>query len=137
MDVLAIAAAGLKAQQQRVNASANNIANATTTGAVPDDNSTGAASTVYRPLSVNLTAQTINGEPGGVRVNVTENKNGYSLVYDPNNQNANAQGYIAAPNVDFVQETVNIMESKEAFKANAAVIRTEKEMQDSLMDILA
>lgn len=136
MDVLAVAVSGLKAQQQRVAASANNIANATTSGAVPSEQAP-AASTVYRPLSVSLIPQTAGDLPGGVRAEVIENKDAYSLVYDPKNPVSNADGFIAAPNVDFVQESINIMESKEAFKANVAVIRAEKEMQDSLMDVLA
>jgi flagellar basal-body rod protein FlgC len=139
-DALSIALSGIKAQQQRLDVAANNIANITTTGRVPTvDNP---ASTVYKPLNVSLTAQTLGsnsalGNAGGVLANVTQNQNGYSVSFDPSNPYANNDGLIAAPNVDLAQEIVNIIETKAAFRANISVIKTQEKLSGELLDALA
>lgn len=131
-DVLSIALSGLNAQKQRLEATASNVANATTTGTVPGADSAAPASTVYRPLNVSLTS--LAG--GGVAATTTADENGYSIVYDPSSPHANGQGEIAAPNVDFIREMVSLLETKTAFKANLAVIRTQDEMTGELLDTL-
>lgn len=132
-DVLSIAVSGLNAQKQRLAATASNVANATTTGTVPGTDSSAPASTVYKPLNVSLTS--LGG--GGVAAQTTADENGYSIVYDPSSPHANEQGQIAAPNVDFIREMVGLLETKAAFKANLAVIRTQDEMTGGLLDTIA
>jgi flagellar basal-body rod protein FlgC len=129
-DALSIAVSGLMAQGMRLAAAANNITNAATVGALP----TAAApvSTVYRPLSVSYAALT----GGGVAATVTENKEGFSAVFDPSNFYANNEGLIAAPNVNLVSESVNILESKILFRADIALIKSQKDMMDELLDIV-
>ncbi len=127
-DALSIALSGLMAQDQRLSATASNIANATTTGAVPTPQSP--ATTVYKPLNVSYTSLA----DGGVIANVTPDQNGYSTVYDPSNAYANSQGLVAAPNVDLSQEIVNLIETKTLFKANVAVIKTQDKMLGDLLD---
>lgn len=129
-DVLSIAVSGLNAQKQRLAATAGNVANATTTGAVPGTDSSAPASTVYKPLNVSLTSL----GSGGVAARITADENGYSIVYDPSSPLANTQGQIAAPNVDFMREISSLLEIKAAFKANLAVIRTQDEMTGALLD---
>jgi flagellar basal-body rod protein FlgC len=131
-DVLAIALSGLNAQQKRLLAAASNIAHATSSGPVPEEKQGESVSSVYKPLGVSLTALA----SGGVYSEITENKTGYSLSYDPSHVYANIEGYIARPNVDLAQETVDVMVSKTLFKANLSVIKTEREMQEDLLDIL-
>jgi flagellar basal-body rod protein FlgC len=128
VDALSIALSGLMAQSQSLSATASNIANATTTGALPTPQSP--ASTVYKPLTVNYTA--LPG--GGVAADVTQEQNGYSPVYDPSNAYANSQGLIAAPNVDLSQQIVNLIETKVLFKANVDVIKTQSQMTGDLLD---
>ena len=130
VDAVSITLSGLRAQSQQQSAAASNIANATTTGAVPTAQSP--ASTVYKPLTVNYSA--LPG--GGFTTNVTADQNGYSAVYDPSNAYANAQGLIAAPNVDLSQEIINLMVSKDLFKANVDVIKTQNKMLGDLLDTI-
>lgn len=133
MDAVSIALSGLKAQQTRLSAGANNIANASTSGPVPAQPPVPAVSgqpAVYKPLDVNLSSLAT----GGVRADVTANAGGYSLVYDPSSPYANGEGMIAAPNVDLTREIVNITEIKHSFKANLAVLKTQDEMLGALLD---
>jgi flagellar basal-body rod protein FlgC len=128
VDVLSIALSGLKAQKQQVDAAANNIANANTTGSLPSAESP--ASSVYKPLTVNYTA--LAG--GGVTTTVSEDPNGYIPVYGPKDPYANSDGLVAAPKVDLTQEMVSILQAKTLFKANLEVIETHSKMMGSLMD---
>lgn len=129
-DVVSIALSGLKAQQTRLAAGASNIANASTTGTVPAASPSAPASTVYKPLTVNLTSLAT----GGVRADVSADSKGYSLIYDPSSPYANGEGMIAAPNVDLTREMVNLLETEASFKANLAVLKTQDEMLGELLD---
>lgn len=134
-DVLSIALSGLNAQNQRLAATASNIANASTAGPVPGTAPSAPVSTavsVYKPLNVNLTSMA----GGGVQAQVSADENGYSIVYDPSSPYANSDGMIAAPNVDFIKEMVSLLETKAAFKANLAVLKTQDEMSGELLDTL-
>ncbi len=133
---LSNALSGLNAQKLRLNATASNVANVSSGGAVPGSAQAQAgAPTVYRPLQVNMTSvTTADGQGAGVFADVTESKNGFSLSYDPDALGANAEAFVAVPNVDLAQEAVNLIETKALFKANAAVIRTQEEMLGSLLD---
>jgi len=130
VDALSIALSGLMAQNQQLSATASNIANASTEGALPTPQAP--ATTVYKPLTVNYTTQS----DGDVIANITADQNGYSPAYDPTNAYANAQGLVAAPNVDLSQEIVNLMVAKTVFKANVDVIKTQDKMLGSLIDTI-
>lgn len=132
-DAVSIALSGLRAQQTRLAAGASNIANASTTGTAPAASPSAPASTVYKPLNVNLTSLA----SGGVRADVVADPNGYSLIYDPSSPYANPQGMIAAPDIDLTREIVNITEIKHSFKANLAVLKTQDEMLGALLDTRA
>lgn len=136
-DAVSIALSGLTAQKQRLAVSASNIANVSTAGSVPSADPSAPASTVYRPLQANLTSVNIQGEGAGVKAEISEKQNPYSVIYDPTNFYANNEGLIAVPNVDLAEEIVKTMETKNAFKATLSVIKTEDEMMGDLLDILA
>lgn len=136
-DALSIALSGLVAQGQRLAATASNIANASSAGAVPSADPSAPASTVYRPLQVTFVPVGSGGIGGGVRAAVSPDPDGYTVVYDPSSVYANREGYIAAPNVDYANEFVHLIETRLAYKANISVIKTQDEMTRSLLDEIA
>jgi flagellar basal-body rod protein FlgC len=127
--VHAIALSGLNAATRRLEASASNIANSRTRGALPD--AEGPA--VYAPLEVQLAAQA----SGGVSATLAPSARAALLAYDPSASFANAQGYVAAPDVDLVGETVALAMASYEFAANLAVIRTADEMARAARTITA
>lgn len=133
-DALSIALSGLTAQKQRLATAAGNIANVSTAGTVPGNanSSVVPASTVYQPLQTNFIAM----EAGGVTTTVTMRENGYSLVYDLENNYANSEGFYAVPNIDYATELIDINISKQSFKANLAVIRVYDHMMEEALDKL-
>jgi len=137
VDALSIALSGLTAQTQRLAATASNIANASTTGIIPSADPSAPASTVYKPLQVTFLQLESGGIGAGVSAVVTPDPNGYSVVYDPQSIYANSEGLIAAPNVDYANEFVNLIETKLAYRANISVIKTQDQMTSDLLNVIA
>lgn len=128
---LRTAVSGLAAATTRVNASANNIANAGTVGRVGAE--AGDADRAYQAQTVQQTSA-----PGsGTRAAIVPRNPATQTVFAPNSPLANGQGLVDAPNVDLGEELVNQISAEAAFKANAAVIRSVDEQQDDLLDILS
>lgn len=132
-DALSIALSGLRAQTTRLAATASNIANASTSGTVPNADPSAPASTLYTPVTVDLSSQA----GGGVSAQVRPDPDAYSVIYDPSSGYANADGLVAVPNVDLAQEAVNLLETKALYKANLSVIKTQDEMLGDLLDTIA
>lgn len=127
---IGIALSGMTAQTRRLDASASNVANVRSTGAVPAaDRTTGDQRAAYQPLAV---AQT-DANPG-TRATFTPITPAYLQEYAPDDSAANADGMVAAPNVDLARERVNQMAASRAYGANVAVVRTQDEMLKSLLD---
>ncbi|MDI1228801.1 MAG: flagellar basal body rod C-terminal domain-containing protein [bacterium] len=132
-DALSIALSGLRAQTTRLAATASNIANASTGGAVPSADPSAPASTLYTPVTVDFSAQA----GGGVSAQVRPDPNAYSVIYDPSSSYANADGLVAVPDVDLAEQLVNLIETKAAYKANVSVIKTQDEILGDLLDTIA
>lgn len=132
-DALSIALSGLRAQTTRLAATASNIANASTGGAVPSADPSAPASTLYTPVTVDFSSQA----GGGVSAQVRPDPNAYSVIYDPSSSYANADGLVAVPDVDLAEQLVNLIETKAAYKANVSVIKTQDEILGDLLDTIA
>jgi flagellar basal-body rod protein FlgC len=133
MDILSIAVSGLSAASLRVNVAASNIANARTTGPLPA--SGGSGTPAYVPLRVDQVTQSSGSMPGGTVATVSTVSPSFIAQFDPGAPFANQDGLVAAPNVDLVNEFVELEIAKYSFIANAKVIQAYAEMTDSLLDI--
>lgn len=133
---LSIATTGLHAQTRRLDATASNTANMQTKGALPDKAGAipAGAREVYQPVGVAQNAQMVGNTPAGTRASFTPILPAYHPEYQPDSDQANAQGLIASPNVDPAREQVNLIAASRSYKANASVIRTEDEMMKSLLN---
>lgn len=117
-NVFGIAGSALTAQSARLNATASNLANA--------DSVVGADGQPYRAKQVVFKATPVTEQGGmGVRVTqVVESAAPLRLVYDPKNPAANEQGYVSMPNVNVVEEMVNMISASRAYQNNAEVMNT-------------
>lgn len=122
LDVFTIAGSALTAQSARLNATASNLANA--------DSVVGADGQPYRAKEVVFAATPVGGEGGqGVRVTgVVESAAPLRLIYDPKSPYANDQGYVSMPNVNPVEEMVNMISASRAYQTNAEVMNTAKSL---------
>lgn len=57
------------------------------------------------------------------------------LVFDPDHPDADERGYVAYPNINIVQEMVDLITATRAYEANVTVIGAEKEMAKKALEI--
>lgn len=131
-----IALTGVQASVTRINVSAQNVANANTTGetvkAVTAANAIGkTVNHAYQPIAIYQAA----AAAGGVTAKPVPAVPGTGPRYDPESQDADEEGNIEAPDVDFASEDVEQRKALFSFRANLSVIKTEDRMMGSLLDM--
>lgn len=136
MNIMSISTSGLMAAVARLNASASNTANSEDYGALDDSGAASGAPAAYQPVQAVSHAASSNLS-GGVAVTIQAEQPSENPAYQPDLPFANAEGMVAAPNVDPVQETAAQIDALNQFKANLAAIRTADEMQKALMNLEA
>ena len=136
MDVIGSA---LTAERTRLNAIASNVANANTTRGVDGG--------PYKRKDVVLESVPHTQEFGEilserqqvfseVRVaEVVEDQNPPRLKYDPAHPDANAEGYVALPNVNPIEEMANMIAADRAYQANVNLFQTTKQMALKALEI--
>jgi len=60
---------------------------------------------------------------------------GEKLVHDPNHPRADKDGYVRMPNVNVVEEMVDLMAASRAYEANVSVLRAAKNMAKQTFEI--
>jgi flagellar basal-body rod protein FlgC len=71
-----------------------------------------------------------------VRVlDIVEVPDGTRLEYDPHHPDANAQGYVAYPNVNVLQEMVDLIAASRLYEANVTAINAAKDMAQRALQI--
>jgi flagellar basal-body rod protein FlgC len=126
MNVFNIAASALGAHSARLNTVASNLANA--------DSAAGPDGQPYRAKQVIFAAQPVEGGGLGVRVTgVVEDAAAPRIVYDPKNPAANEQGFVTMPNVNVVEEMVNMISASRAYQNNAEVMNTAKTLMQKTL----
>jgi flagellar basal-body rod protein FlgC len=126
--IFAIAASALTAQSARLNAVASNLANA--------DSVIGSDGRPYRAKQVVFQAAPVEGGGLGVRVmQVVESAAPLRLQYDPANPAADEKGYVALPNVNVVEEMVNMISASRAYQANVEVMNSARALMTKTLSI--
>ena len=73
---------------------------------------------------------------GGVQVEqIYEREDGIKTVYDPSHPDADEEGYVDLPNVNIVEEMVDMIAASRAYESNATVAENVKTMMQSAMNI--
>jgi flagellar basal-body rod protein FlgC len=125
-----ISASGLYAQRVRLDAIANNIANANTTRTDKGG--------PYRKQEVVFQAHMgqFEGGNGGVDVaGVMESPDPPKMVYDPSHPDAGPDGMVAMPNVNIVEEMVDMVAATRAYEANVQAINAAKAMTARALEL--
>lgn len=125
-----ISSSGLFAQRKRMDAIANNIANANTTR-TPQGGPYKRQEVVFKAH-----AGDFDGSNGGVEVeSVVESNDPPVMVYDPTNPDAGPDGVVAMPNVNIVQEMVDMVSATRAYEANVQAIGAARSMVSKALEI--
>src|SRR5580698_292348 len=128
---MAIAAAGMRVQSDRMKVIAENIANASSTSPTPGGDP-------YRRKIATQTS-TFDSELGATLVQSgkpVEDKSDFRTQYDPGNPNADKQGYVKLPNVDPLIEIMDMKEAQRSYEADLTVMDATKQMQSRTVDLL-
>ena len=73
---------------------------------------------------------------GGVQVEqIYEKENGIKTIYDPSHPDADEDGYVDLPNINIVEEMVDMIAASRAYETNATVAENVKSMMQSAMNI--
>lgn len=129
LNVFNVAGSALSAQSVRLNAVASNLANAESI--VKSDGQP------YRAKQVVFEAAPV-GNSGAMGVHVkqmVESAAPARTVYDPKNPAASADGYVQMPNVDVVEEMVNMLSASRSYQTNAEVMNTAKTLMQRTLQI--
>ncbi|HSQ03481.1 MAG TPA: flagellar basal body rod protein FlgC [Burkholderiales bacterium] len=120
MNVFDIAASAMTAQSQRLNVVASNLSNA--------DSATGPDGKAYRARQVVFSTASVSPDgASGVKVTgVTEDPSPMKMVYEPKHPLANPQGYVTMPNVNVVEEMVNMISASRSYQNNIEMMNTAK-----------
>jgi flagellar basal-body rod protein FlgC len=129
-----IAATGLFAQRLRVQLAASNMANAETTR-TPEGGPYRRKVPVFQSV---LLAALADGTPvTGVQVaGVQASNEPFVEKYDPSHPDADANGVVKYPNVNPVEEMVDLTEASTSYQADVAVVRAVRAMELSAQDLL-
>ena len=128
-NIFNIAGSAMAAQSQRLNVVASNLANA--------DSATGPDGKPYHAKQVVFETAPAPGQVGqGVKVSeVVESTAPMREVYDPAHPMANAQGYVTMPNVNPVEEMVNMISASRSYQNNVEVLNTSKTLLQRTLTI--
>ncbi len=140
-----VSASGLTAQRLKMDTIASNMANVETTRV------SGGQGPYRRQVVVFEARQQKSHDPfhsvlenqiatqGGVRIKeireLSEAEAPYRKVYDPSHPDADDEGYVNYPNVNIVEEMINMISTTRAYEANAKVIESSKSMALRALDI--
>ena len=129
LGALAITGSGMAAESERLTAVASNIANANSVVS-----SSGAPyrarEVVFKAVPVNsdIDGQSAVGMAGVQVAGIVQSAEPLRSVYDPSSNYADANGYVTMPNVNPVEEMVNMISAQQDYQANLEAFNVAKSL---------
>ncbi len=140
MTAMDVSATGMVAERLRLNVISMNLANAKTTRTetgMPYQRRT----VIFRSKPMGQPFQQfLNEQLGeqirGVEVVRIEKRGGdFKKIHDPSHPDADAQGYVYYPNINLVEEMVNMLEATRSYEANVTAVKAAKSMALKALEI--
>ena len=128
-----IAVSGLNVASLRLQVAASNIANSLSDGPLPGVSNPENFPAAYRAFRVNQ-ADVVGGATSATISSVLP---ATVSTFDPTAPFANADGFVASPNVDLANEMIQLLIARTSYAANAQVIRADAQMSSALLNITA
>lgn len=128
------AVSGMSAAVTRLANAAQNIANVSSTG----KRASGAEpTTAFTPQDVVTLSQDEAGNALGVTTRTHARTPATTPMFDPSSPDADAQGLVAAPNVDLATEILTAQEASVTYAANAKIVAAARKNAQTLLDRLS
>ncbi len=127
-NIFAVAGSAMTAQNQRLNVVASNLANA--------DSAVSSNGQPYKAKQVVFESTQLGGQLGGTNANsassgvrvssVIEDQSPLKMVHDPSHPLANKEGFVSMPNVNVVEEMVDMISASRSYQNNVEMMNTAK-----------
>ena len=129
-----ISGSALTAQRLRMDVISENIANAETT--VTDNGEPYRRKVCVMGERQSFSSALDSAMAKGVMVtNIIEDNSDFEMEYDPDNPLANEDGYVLMPNVDEVEEIIDLMGATRSYEANVTALNATKNMAAKALQI--
>jgi len=139
-DAIHSSGSGLTAQRIRMNLISSNLANAQTTKTIeggPYKRKLAVFET--KPIEGDFSKvlqQAVEKNPSQVKVSeIVDDKRQPILKYDPMHPDANADGFVAMPNINVIEEMTDMLSASRSYEANVTAITTTKAMVQKALEI--
>ena len=139
-DAMNTSSSALSAQRLRMNLISGNLANVNTTrtrqgGPYRRKEAVFAAQPVNQSFK-QILADRQNNKFSTVKVaRVVEDRNPPIMKYDPGHPDADEKGYVAMPNINLMEEMVNMISATRSYEANVTALKAAKDMALKALEI--
>jgi len=139
-DSLRISSSGLSSQRLRMNLISSNLANVNTTR-TPEGGPFQRKEIVVEeePLDSEFSRMLQAGAKGRVSqvriVGISEDRRPPVIKFEPSHPDADEKGYVSFPNINVIEEMVNMMTAARSYEANVTAITTAKSMASKALEI--
>ena len=140
LDALKTSSSGLSAQRLRLNLISSNLANVNTPQA-KEGHAYQRKDAVFEAQHAGsdfraALEQRLHPGTGGVRVAAIRNDERPPIMqYDPHHPDADEEGYIRLPNINVLEEMVNMISATRSYEANVTAVEATKDMASDALDI--
>ncbi|UCF94138.1 MAG: flagellar basal body rod protein FlgC [Desulfobacterales bacterium] len=139
-DALHTSSSGLNAQRLRMNLISANLANINTTrtregGPYRRKEAVFAAQAATGAFGDMLAARSANNLPEVKVVEIINDKSSPRLQYDPGHPDADENGYVALPNINLMEEMVNMISATRSYEANITAVKAARDMALKALEI--
>jgi flagellar basal-body rod protein FlgC len=140
MTAMDVSATGMVAERVRLNVISMNLANAKTTRTEtgkPYERRT----VIFRSRPMDrqfqhfLSEQLGEGIQGVEVVRIEKRGGDFKRIHDPGHPDADAEGYVYYPNINMVEEMVNMLEASRSYEANVTAVKAAKGMALKALEI--
>lgn len=135
-----ISSSGLAAQRIRMNVLSSNLANVNTTR-TPEGGPYKREDVVFSATNAGTDFESLLDEDYGTElkkvqvIDIHKDTKAPRMVLDPSHPDANAEGYVAMPNIQTMTEMVNMIAATRAFEANTTAMNSAKSMATTAIEI--
>lgn len=141
INAMNISASGLSAQRTRMNVVSMNLSNIHTTrsadgGPYQRRVPVFTAKPVGETFEDALAGKTGNESQGVQVTQIIRDNRDFKLVYDPSHPDADQFGYVSLPNINIMEEMVDMLTAKRSYEANVTAFNAVKNMALKTLDLI-
>ena len=138
-NAMKIIASGMSAQRLRVNLLSSNLANAHTTRSADGGPYRRRDAIFQAQLPIDsfeeILSEIEQDNLRGVKVNRVAASPRFREVYDPHHPDCNSEGYVNLPDINVIEEMVDLLQATRTYQANVQAARALKSMAQQALNI--